>query len=84
VGVQLPLPAPLQSPHARYAETASALTLEATLIPRGWVAAHGHFVGGSKGEARAHERKLSKAKPRDTKGVVCRGLPWVFFGLGIP
>ncbi len=21
--------------------------------------------------------KLSKAKPRDIKGVVCRGLPWV-------
>ncbi len=24
--------------------------------------------------------KLSKAKPRDIKGVVCRGLPWVCFG----
>ena len=23
--------------------------------------------------------KLSKAKPRDIKGVVCRGLPWVLF-----
>ncbi len=30
---------------------------------------------GSKGEARAHREKLSKAKPRDLKGVVCRGLP---------
>ena len=24
--------------------------------------------------------KLSKAKPRDSKGVVCRGLPWSCFG----
>ncbi len=25
--------------------------------------------------------KLSKAKPRDIKGVVCRGLPWSLFTL---
>src|SRR6266704_6802302 len=37
-------------------------------------------TNGYKGEARAYREKLSKAKPRDIKGVVCRGLPWVCFG----
>src|SRR6266700_4916844 len=36
-------------------------------------------TNGYKGEARAYREKLSKAKPRDSKGVVCRGLPWVLF-----
>jgi len=48
----------------------SALTVEAkyTLTLRGWAA------------VRMRE-KLSKAKPRDIKGVVCRGLPWSLFSL---
>src|SRR6266566_6947060 len=37
-------------------------------------------TNGYKGEARAYREKLSKAKPRDSKGVVCRGLPWSCFG----
>ncbi len=41
-----------------------------------------HFVRWFKREARAMREKLSKAKPRDIKGVVCRGLPWVLFWPG--
>ena len=46
----------------------------------GSIAALSGFVRRFKGEARAYRGKLSKAKPRDSKGVVCRGLPWSCFG----
>jgi hypothetical protein len=45
----------------------------------GSIAALSGSVRRFKGEARAYRGKLSKAKPRDLKGVVCRGLPWVLF-----
>ncbi len=54
----------------------SRMSVNCTIVPhrtllRGWAATH-------KRPVRMRE-KLSKAKPRDIKGVVCRGLPWVLF-----
>ena len=65
---------------ARETEAASALTVEAKYDSHPFAGGQPPmtillFVSGSKGEARAHREKLSKAKPRDLKGVVCRGLP---------
>ena len=73
--------APLQSPPVRYAETASALTVEAKYHSHPFAGGRRPwpFCWGSEREARAYRGKLSKAKPRDSKGVVCRGLPWVLF-----
>ena len=74
--------APLQSPPVRYAETASALTVEAKYHSHPFAGGQRPwpFCWGSEGEAPVRMReKLSKVKPRDIKGVVCRGLPWVLF-----